>query len=257
MDGNVAPTGITTELASHDLHHIWVRGVDLTEEAMGHLTFGGMVFLLLRGRMPTANELRMIDAVLVSLVEHGLTPSAVMARMTYSLAPESLQGAVSAGLLSVGGVLLGSMEDCSRILERVEAEMQGGQSRSAAIEGIAKEYRAAGKKLPGVGHAIHREGDPRTARLTVIARECGLRGDHLETLSEMARIAGRNGKPLPVNVTGAVAAILLELGIPWRLQRGFALIARTAGLVAHIGEEQEHPITPAVRELTRGNHGKA
>lgn len=252
LEAAVASMG--TELASHDLHHIWVRGIDLTEEAMGNISFGGIVFLLLKGRRPTNNELRLIDAVLVSLVEHGLTPSAVVARVTYSLAPESIQGAVSAGLLGAGGVVLGSMEDCGRILERVDLEVQAGKPRTEAILEIAAEYKAAGKRLPGMGHIIHREGDPRAARLAVIAAECGLRCHHLDALNEMATIAGR-GKMLPVNVTGAVAAVLLELGISWRLQRGFALIARTAGLIAHIGEEMEHPITPAVRELTRGDHG--
>lgn len=242
---------VTTNIATYDLHHIWVRGVDLTGEAMGQLSFGGMVFLLLQGRVPEPSELRIVDAVLVALVEHGLTPSAVITRMTYSLAPESVQAAVAAGLTGVGSRVLGTMEDCGRILHEIQLEVSSGGSRQAAIDRVVGEYRAAGERLPGIGHAIHTDGDPRAARLAEIAVECGLSGNHLDCL-EAISAAARLNKPLPVNVTGAVAAVLLELGIPWQLHRGFALVARSAGLVAHIAEEMESPITPAIREFLRG-----
>jgi citrate synthase len=248
---------VKTDIAAHDLHHIWVRGLDLTADVMGSMTFGEMVFLLIGGRRPDARELRLVDAMLVSLVEHGLTPSAMVARVTYSVAPESLQGAVAAGLLGAGGVVLGSMEDCGRLLTRISDEVAAGSSRAAAIDGIVAEYRAVGRRLPGMGHAIHTEGDPRAARLYELAGECGYRGEHLAALEALAAAASRNGKQLPLNVTGAVAAILLELGVPWRLHRGFALVSRTAGLVAHIGEELSEPITPAIRRLMREDEEKA
>lgn len=241
-----------TELAAHDRDHIWIRGIDLASDAMGARTFSEVVYLLVCGRLPETRELRLFDAVLVSLVEHGLTPSALVARVTYSVAPESLQGAVAAGLLGAGSVVLGSMEDCGRLLTEVQAKVASGRSRSQAIHGLVTEYRASGRRLPGIGHVIHTNGDPRASRLYDLAEECGYRGIFLETMEELAEVAEAvTGKRLPINVTGAVAAILLELGVPWRLHRGFALISRSAGLVAHVGEELTSPITPALRQLIR------
>jgi citrate synthase len=248
---------VQTDIASHDLHHIWVRGLDLTAEVMGQVSFGEMVFLLVAGRRPDAEELHLVDAMLVALVEHGLTPSAMVARVTYSVAPESLQGAVAAGLLGAGSVVLGSMEECGRLLTRVGEEVAAGADRTESITKIVGEYRCAGLRLPGIGHAIHTEGDPRAARLYALAEECGRRSEHLDALEELAALASPPGKQLPVNVTGAVAAILLELGVPWQLHRGFALISRSAGLVAHVGEELREPILPAIRRLLREDEAKA
>jgi citrate synthase len=246
------PSRIATEIASSDLHHIWVRGLDLTEDLMDRLTFGEMVFLLVGGRLPDPGERRLVDAMLVALVEHGLTPSAVVARMTYSVAPEAFQGAVAAGLLGAGSVVLGSMEECGRLLTRIDDEVSAGADRGSAIAALVDEYRALGRHLPGMGHAIHTEGDPRAPRLYAIAEACGRRGRFLDTMTELSRVAGeRAGRRLPINVTGAVAGILLELGVPWQLHKGFALISRSAGLVAHLGEELEAPITPAIRTMIR------
>jgi citrate synthase len=249
-----APTGaaITTEIASSDLHHIWIRGHDLTADVMGSMTFADVVFLLIAGRLPDPRDRRLVDAILVSLVEHGLTPSAMVSRVTYTVAPESLQGAVAAGLLGAGAVVLGSMEECGHILTRIDEQVRGGADRDGAVQRIVDEHRLADQKLPGIGHAVHTAGDPRAARLYELAAECGRRGRHLETLERLEAVVAANGTRHPINVTGAVAAILLELGIPWQLHRGFALIARCAGLVAHVGEELAHPITPAIRAALRG-----
>jgi citrate synthase len=257
VEGEVTKkSSLTTEIATHDLHHIWVRGLDLTQDLMGKLTFGDVVFLLVGGRLPDERERRLVDAILISLVEHGLTPSAVISRVTYSVAPEAIQGAVAAGLLGVGTFVLGSMEECGQLLSRVEAEVKGGATAETAVAKIVAEYRTAKKRLPGMGHALHTEGDPRASRLLAIAEECGKRGSYVQSLEELARQASATaGKQLPLNVTGAVAAVLLELGVPWQLHRGFALISRTAGLVAHIGEELTSPITPAFRQLTRDEGG--
>jgi citrate synthase len=243
-------TDIRTDLASHDLHHIWVRGHDLSAELMGRRSFAEAVMLLIGARFPEERECRVVDAVLVSLMEHGLTPSSVTARVTYSVSPESIQGAVAAGLIGVGSQVLGSMEECGRLLTRIAEECEAGTTASNATEGIVAEYRAARRHLPGLGHAIHTEGDPRASRLLDIAAENGVAGAHVDALHALAQAAARR-RPLPVNVTGAVAAVLLELGIPWQLHRGFSLISRTAGLVAHIGEEINQPITPALRALMR------
>ena len=177
---------VRTDIASHDLHHIWVRGLDLTAEVMGQVSFGEMVFLLVAGRRPDAEELHLVDAMLVALVEHGLTPSAMVARVTYSVAPESLQGAVAAGLLGAGSVVLGSMEECGRLLTRASEEVAAGRTGTESLTRIIGEHRAAGLRLPGIGHAIHTEGDPRAARLYALAEEYGRRSEHLDALEELA-----------------------------------------------------------------------
>lgn len=254
MSPNEGPV-FRTEIASHDLHNIWIRGENLTEEVMGERTFTDVVFLMIMRRYPDDEERRLLDAALVSLVEHGLTPSALVARVTYSVAPESLQGAVAAGLLGAGSLVLGSMEDCGQLLSRIDDEVRAGGTIAESAQRIAEEYKAAGKKIPGVGHVIHTEGDPRAARLLALAEECGRSTTHVAAVRELVAAAERlAGRSLPLNVTGAVAALLLELGVPWRLHRGFALISRSAGLVAHVGEELEAPITPGLRKLAREQH---
>lgn len=240
---------LKTEISTYDKHHIWVRGMDLTADIMGRLTFTDVVFLLVAGRVPQPGDKTLLDAVLVALMEHGLTGTAIAARLTYWAAPEAIQGAVAAGLLGAGSKVLGSMEECGQLLTRIDAEVAAGRERTEVIDGIVGEYREQHRYLPGIGHAVHTEGDPRAARLLVIAGECGRRGRHVEAVEELHRIAQeRAGRQLPLNVTGAIAAILLELEVPWQLHRGFALISRTAGLVGHIGEELRAPITPVIRK---------
>jgi citrate synthase len=242
-----------TRIASADLTHIRVRNYDLTSELMGVRSFGAVVFLLIGGRLPEAAEQPLVEAILSSLVEHGLTPSAAVTRVTYSVAPESLQGAVAAGLLGAGSRVLGSMEECGRLLTRLEEGVAAGKSSDEEIERIVDEYRGQRRPIPGLGHVVHTEGDPRAGRLFQIAEASGRSGRHVERIQQLAVRAGeRVGKRLPVNVTGAIAAVLLELGVPWELHRGFALVSRTAGLIAHVDEERRDPIAPQLRRLLRG-----
>jgi citrate synthase len=244
---------LRTDIGTHDLDHIWVRDLDLTADVMGRMNFGEVMFLLVAARAPDPSEARLVNTVLVSLMEHGLTPSAVVARVTYGLVPDAIQGAIAAGLLGVGGVVLGSMEGCGELLTQIQAAGLDGTPAADAAQKVVAEYRASGRRIPGIGHAIHTNGDPRAARLLQIADECGKSGSYVEALHALASAAdAATGRHLPINVTGAVSAVLLELGIPWRLHRGFALVSRTAGLVAHIGEEMEQPLTPAFRAMTRG-----
>ncbi len=252
---------LTTEIASHDLHHIRVRGFDLTSELMGRVTFTDMVFLLIAERIPDDDERALLDAVLVSLVEHGLTPSAVVARVTAAVAPEALQGAVAAGLLGAGSLVLGSMEECGLLLERIEtgAREAGGDADTAFASHartVVAEYRQQRRPVPGLGHAIHTEGDPRTARLLDLAAAHGRRGRYVAALECLAAEAeAAVGKRLPINATGAIAAVLLELGVPSDVHRGFALVSRAPGLVAHIAEERTRPITPELRRIFRAQGG--
>jgi citrate synthase len=243
---------IKTTIATYDVANIWLRDRHLTTEVMGQMSFAEVAFLLIVGRAPEEREGKLVDAILVALMEHGLSPSAMVSRVTHVVAPESLQGAVAAGLLGVGNVVLGSMEECGALLTRIDTEVQAGADRRVAIDAVIDEYRARGARLPGIGHAIHTDGDPRAPRLFELAREGGFAGAHLATIQELSAAVAERGKRLPVNVTGAVAAVLLELGVPWRLHRGFALIARCAGLIAHLEEEDREPITPALRAILRG-----
>jgi citrate synthase len=239
---------LRTRLSSYDLHHIWLRGLDLTGEIMGHLTFAEVVYLLITGEVPAPEDRVLLDATLVALMDHGLTASAVVARATYWAAPEAMQGAIAAGLLGAGSKVLGSMEECGQILTQIDARTATGEERSQVVDAIINDYQSRQQRLPGIGHPIHTEGDPRAARLLEIAAECGRSGQHVAAMRELQQRAEEQiGRRLPLNVTGTIAALLLELGIPWQLHRGFAIISRAAGLVAHVGEERWAPITPALR----------
>lgn len=242
--------GAWAEPASHisslDRDHVWVRGHDLVEELMGKVSFTEMVFLLVRSDIPTPEQQELLDAVLVSLVEHGLTPSAYVSRLTYAVAPESIQGAVAAGLLGAGSLILGSMEACGRLLTNVcgDASSPLDEAARTAVDELVDQ----GSRVPGLGHSLHTRGDPRAEKLVGFARDRVRDGRYLDALLQVRSSARElTGKNLPINATGAIAAVLLELGIPWQLHRGFALVSRCAGLVAHIGEELEAPITPGVR----------
>jgi citrate synthase len=246
-------TTIVTGLGKAELHRILVRGYDLTEELVGHITFADMTYLMLVGRMPTEAERRMTDALLVILVEHGLVSSAIAARVTYSTAPEAIQACVAAAILGAGSVHLGSSEWCARML--VDALPEGTQNPDldATAERVVQDYAARKQRIPGIGHRTHAEGDPRADRLFNIARETGVYGQYCELLQRVASAAGkRANRYFPVNVTGAIAATALDMGYDWQMTKAFAIIGRTLGAMAHIGEEIRQPLTAQVQALVRG-----
>jgi len=223
---------------------ITVRGRDLATELMGKVSFTELAFLLSADRLPSPGETRLFDAGLVALADHGLTPSVLAARLTWTGATESLQGAVAAGLLGAGNVFLGVVEDTARFLAGILADAgddPGG--RPAAAERAVAAEAAAGRRIPGLGHPTHRVEDPRTPRLYAIAAEAGIPTPHLELLQAVAAAhAAATGRRLPINGAGAAGAAWADLGFPPAIIRGFALLARTAGLVGHLAEEMEHPI---------------
>lgn len=224
---------------------IEVRGLDLCRDVIGRTSFSGMAFLELLGRLPTRAEQDVLDAVLVALTEHGLTPSAIAARITDLGAPGALQGAVAAGLLGAGDRFLGALDGCARLLQEWP---DGGEDRAHA-EGLVAAARAEGRRIPGIGHPLHKQGDPRTTALYAVADRAGLTGaarDRLDVLRSAAEQA--SGRDLPVNVDGASAVLLTGLGIPWQVSRGVALIARAAGLVGHLWDEHRSPAGPAIWE---------
>lgn len=234
-------------IGATDPDHIWLAGREVTE-LMGSMSLTDLTFLLLVGREPTPGERRLTDAVLVSLADHGVTPSSLSTRLTYTGAPEAVQGAIAAGLLGAGSVFLGPAGDTAVFLaDAVDERGLAGDDPAerfteAAVELVA-ERRAAGERMPGLGHPVHRAGDPRTPRLYEIAEQESLLGPHLALLRaiELAHHEA-SGRFLPVNGAGAGGAALADVGLPPALVRGVVLIARTAGLVAHLAEEMRSPM---------------
>jgi len=237
-----------TWIGSSTAERITVAGRDLAADVMGSLTLTELAFLLVTHRVPTAGERRIVDAVLVSLADHGITPSSLAARLTYTGAPEAIQGAVAAGLLGAGSVFLGPAGDTAMFLaaalrDAAEAPPEDTAAARAVAESAVSGLLAAGHRVPGLGHPVHRDEDPRTLRLYALAREEGLLGPHLRLLRMVADVhEERTGRHLPINGAGAGGAALADVGFPPSSVRGVVLIARTAGLVAHLVEEAERPI---------------
>jgi citrate synthase len=224
-----------TSVGTSDADSITVMGRDVASDLMGRATLTELAFLVVQRRMPTPEETRLLDAVLVSLADHGLTPTVLAARLTHTGAPESLQGAIAAGLLGAGSVFLGVVEDTVRFLDEAGEDVDGA---------VARELEA-GRRIPGLGHPIHKVQDPRTPRIYEIAEETGLTGSYLMRLRDLAAAHERQtGRALPINGAGVAGAALGDLGFPGPLLRGFALLARTAGLLGHLAEEMRSPIGP-------------
>lgn len=231
--------GPVTRLCTHTLTSLHYGDADLCEDLLGKATFTEVMLMQILGRKPRPVDLRITDAVLIVLMEHGLTPSAIATRLIYMSAPENLQGAVSAGLLAVGSSFVGTMENCSGLLDRILAAVDP-QAEALAI---ARHYKSQRAAVPGFGHHLHKPLDPRAYKLLELARaEPELKGDQLRALAQLeAAVDEVAGRKITLNATGAVAALLGEIGVPTKVMRGFAVISRAAGLVAHIVEEQQSP----------------
>jgi len=238
---------LKSELGFSTADRIVVRGHDLAGELLGKASLGDVAFLELKGRLPTKQESVVFNAITVTLVEHGMTPSAIAARLTYYGAPESLQGAVAAGLLGMGDRFGGSAEAAARMLQDALGEAAPRADLRPLATAIVNRHRENKHQIPGLGHPVHKPVDPRTPKLFAIAAENGLSGRYVELMQLIGDEATREfGRPLPVNATGAIGAIASELGIPWRVCRGLAVMARAIGLVAHLQEEMEEPLAPEI-----------
>lgn len=226
----------TTGIATSTETTITVRGRDLVGELMGKYSFTEFVYFLICHRFPTAGETRVLDACLVTIAEHGLTPSSIVTRLIADSVPEETQVAMAAGLLAVGSVFVGTMEGCGAILRRGVA--QGGDLHAYCRE-IVADFRARKAALPGFGHPIHKPDDPRVPRLFEIAAECGVKGEYIALLKRLgAELDRQAGRHLTINATGAIAALLLEIGLPVEIMRGIAVVSRAGGLTGHIVEER-------------------
>ncbi len=244
----VYPTGIGTS----EGETIQLLGHDLAKDLIGKVGFGELALWLATQRRPTPQQVRVFEAVLVSLADHGFTPTAIAARLTLYSAPDALQGAIAAGLLGGGSRFLGVTEDTGRFLAKTLASVLGDlPATDAEWDALARravsEARAAGRFVPGLGHPVHKTGDPRTPVIIGIAEEEGLLGPHLKLFQAIGRVHPEIlGKKLPLNGAGVSGAALADLGLPPELLRGVALLARTAGLLGHIAEEMRNPIAPDI-----------
>ena len=244
-------TDYPTSIGTSDATSIQLLGQDLAGDLMGQVGFGELSFWLVMQRRPTSGQLRVFEAVLVALADHGLTPSAIAARLTLTGAPESIQGALAAGLLGGGSRYLGVTEDAGRFLDDALAEHAEDvgelPTTDQAFDDLARDAVltrvAEGGFVPGLGHPVHKGGDPRTPVLLRIADEEGLRGPHLRLFEAIGRVhPDVLGRTLPLNGAGVCGAALADLGIPVGILRGVALLARAAGLLGHLAEEMRRPI---------------
>ncbi|MFJ5304392.1 citryl-CoA lyase [Streptomyces sp. NPDC088350] len=241
-----------TALGASDLRTITLLGHDLAEDIMGSVGFGELAFWLATQRRPTPGQTRVFEAVLAALADHGFTPTAIVTRLTYLSAPDSVQGALAAGLLGGGSRFLGVTEDTGHflhdVLESLDADLPTDEAGWDAVAvRTVERRRAAGEFVPGLGHHVHKEGDPRTPRLIRIAQEEGVFGPHLSLFAAIGRVHPTVlHRTLPLNGAGVCGAALADLGLPLQLLRGFALLARTAGLIGQLAEELRHPVAQDV-----------
>ncbi len=237
-----------------DTSSITVKGMSLTEDILGKLNLGDFAFLEIQSRLPTPGESVVFNALLSTLVEHGMTPMVIASRLTYLGAPESLQGAVAAGILGMGTTFAGTAEGSARMLQEAlfgEAANTPMDALPSMAETIVQRHIATRTPIPGIGHNLHKPIDPRTPRLFDLAYQHGLSGKHVELMKHVALSAERAlNKPgqLPINATGAIGALSSELGIPWKLCRGLAVIGRTIGIVGHLAEELRNPLAREIWE---------
>jgi citrate synthase len=220
-----------------------VRGCDLTGDLMGRVSFTEYFHLLLTGHEPTDDERFFLDLLLVSIAEHGMMPSNVAARMTLAADPGSLQGAVAAGILGAGTVVLGASESCARLLEKMQAQVASGGDPAAVARDIATAISTSGGKVPGFGHPVHRPLDPRAERILELADARAVSGPHVLLARRLSEaVAETWDTPLPMNVAMPIAAVMLDLGFSSAVVKAVPILARTAGLLAHLAEEQQDPL---------------
>jgi citrate synthase len=237
------PGPAKTQICLAHADRIEVRGRDLTGELMGRLSFTDYFYFLMTGREPSPDQRYFLDLLLVAIAEHGLTPTAIAARMTYDAAPDSLQAAVAAGILGCGTVILGTSELCGAVLSDARERVDKGADPSEAVAAIARELRGSGEKMPGFGHPVHHPVDPRSERILALAKEREIAGRHSDLAARFVpAVAAAWGRPLPMNVSMPIAAVLLDLDFPPGMIKAVPILARTAGLLAHIAEEQQSPI---------------
>jgi citrate synthase len=238
-----------THIAGYDADSVTIRGKDLVADLMGKVSFTELMLLQLTGQMPSKSQVTILDAVLVTIMEHGLVPSAIVTRLTHYGAPESVQGAIVAGLLGVGDRFAGTASECSRLLEQIvqAPASENNAEREAVATKLVRDYRERKRPIPGFGHPVHREEDPRSKRLVDIVKAAGAKGDYVAALAALEKaVFTVIGKRIVTNVSAAIAVALCEAGVPAKAARGMVLTARCAGLAGHLHEESESPTGEAM-----------
>jgi len=234
----------SSHMARVEPDRIIVRGLDLCRDVIGQQSFTAYFLFLLTGSAPSEKLVKAVDATLIAIAEHGLVPSVQAARMTLAAAPDAMQGAVAAGLAGCGPVILGASEAAGRLLITLLAQARAQQR---PLEDLAREalqsLRANKQALPGFGHPVHKQADPRADRLLQLADAWEISGEHVAALRILAsQVKPVYGRPFPMNVSAAIPAVLLDAEFPAGALRGIPLLARTASLVAHLLEEQSRSI---------------
>lgn len=243
-----------TSLGTSDRDSIRLLGQDLATDLMGTVNFGDLAYWLVTLHPPTPEQSRLFNAVLVALADHGFTPLALATRLTLHSAPESVQGAMAAGLLGGGSRLLGVIEEAAIFLDDGVSDAGNDPDFDAIASELLRAQVSKKRAVPGLGHPLHKDGDPRTPVLYSLAEEVGLVGPHLRLLTAIGRTHPEIlGRTLPLNGAGVCGAILVDLGIPPSLVRGVALVARSAGLLGHIAEEMRHPIAGRLYHSVESN----
>jgi citrate synthase len=244
---------IKTEIGFTTVDKITVRGRDLAKDLIGKIDFIDMMMLVAMGRVCQGNERDMLNAILVTVTDHGLTPSAIAARLTYAGAPDALQGAVAAGLLGAGSKLLGSMQNAFDMLTELTRGLPPDspeEALKAAATALVERCLSARQPIAGIGHNIHIQGDPRIPALRAVSERNGYFGVNWRALIAIEEIVKEKRKKLmPINTAGAVGAMMADMALPGKLARGFSMVGRCAGLVAHLIEEESAPTGLEIWEL--------
>ena len=237
------PSAAATSLCMATADRVEVRGRDLARDLMGNVTFTDYFYLLVTGSMPTNDQRFFLDVLLVAIAEHGLMPTVQAARMTLAADPNSLQGALAAGILGAGPVLLGTAERCGELLTSAAARIDARESDAAVVAAMTQDVRRTGGRMPGFGHPVHKPVDPRAERILELAETRGIAGRHIRLARLFhAAVANAWGKPLVMNVSMPIAATLLDLNFPPAAIKTVPLLARTASILAHLVEEKARPI---------------
>jgi citrate synthase len=234
----------STSICTSDLASITVRGRDLVNDLVGELSFTEMLYFLACGRKPDAGQVKVLDACLVTIMEHGINPSTIVARLTAHMVPEEPQVAIAAGLLGIGGQFAGTSEQCAAILQELAKE---GDVRKTAERLIA-----SGQPIPGFGHLHHKPDDPRTPRLFAVAEKAGVKQTHARLLLALGKAIDEvKGRHITINATGAIGALMLDIDVPLAAIRSFSVVARSAGLTAHLLEEKSNPAARTIWRESR------
>jgi citrate synthase len=226
----------STSICTSDLTSITVRGHDLVNELVGEMSFTEMLYFLSCARKPDAGQAKVLDACLVTIMEHGINPSTIVSRLIADTVPDEPQVAIAAGLLAVGGVFAGTSEQCAAILAQLKKDGEG------AVRKTAERLIASGQPIPGFGHLHHKPDDPRTPKLFAVAEKAGVKQDHMRLLRALGKAIDEvKGRHLTINATGAIGALMLDIDVPLEAIRCFSVVARSAGLTAHLLEEKSNP----------------